>query len=96
MSLKAKLSHLNSEVVEVRGESVTVRELTAGQRVDLIGAFRDNPAKAMALICAMTALEDGSPLFTGEEADQLPPDVVDKIANVALRLSGMGDAIPNE
>lgn len=95
MSLKAKLAHLKSETVEVRGESVEVRELTAGQRAELLVVFRENAAKAMNLICAMTAVEDGKPIFTKDEADNLPPDVVDKIANVALRLSGMGDALPN-
>jgi hypothetical protein len=95
MSLKSKLASLKTEVVEVRGESVTVRELTAGQRVELLQVFRDNPAKAMTIICAFCAFDGGEPLFSTEEADNLPPDVVDAIANTALRISGMGDAGPN-
>lgn len=95
MSLKAKLSSLKTEAVEVRGESVTVRELTAGQRVELLTMFRDNPAQAMTLVCAMCAYDGGEPLFSREEAENLPPDVVDAIANVALQLSGMGRDDPN-
>lgn len=96
MSLKDKLSSLKTERVEVRGESVTVRELTAGQRVELLEVFRDNPARAMSLICSMSAFDGGEQLFTREEAENLPPDVVDAIANVALQLSGMGRESPND
>jgi hypothetical protein len=96
MSLKARLSQLKSETVEVRGETVTVRELTAGQRIELLEVFRENAAAAMTQVCAMAAVEDGAPIFTAEEAEHLPPDVVDAIASTALRLSGMGGGLPND
>lgn len=96
MSIKERLSELRHETVEVRGESVTVRELTAGQRVELLEAFRENAAAAMFLVCAMTARDENGLIWTREEAAELPPDVVDSIANAALNLSGMGASIPNE
>jgi hypothetical protein len=96
VSLKAKLSNLRHAEVEVRGERVTVRELTAGQRAELLPLFKDNPAKVFSLVCAMCAYDGDSLLFSRDEAESLPPDVVDAIAGEALKLSGMGDESPND
>jgi hypothetical protein len=96
VSLKAKLSNLKSSTIKVRGEEVAIRELTAGQRAQLYTVFKDDPVAAMPLVCAFCARDGGNPMFTAEEAAELPPDVVDAIANEALKLSGMGGDSPND
>jgi hypothetical protein len=96
VSLKTKLSMLKTSTVEVKGETVEVVELTAGQRASLQSVFQDSPLKAMTLVCAMCARAGGEPIWTAEEAESLPPDVVDAIAGEALKLSGMGDDSPND
>jgi hypothetical protein len=97
MSLKDRLSLLKTTEVEVRGEKVGVAELTAGQRESLLGLFQSSPVKAMAAVCAMCARdENGEAFLTPEDAETLPPDVVDTIAGAALKLSGMGDDSPND
>ena len=96
MSLKARLSKLKTSSVEVRGEMVEVVEITAGQREALIPMFKDSPVAAMRHVCAMCAVEDGEPVWTPEEAEKLPSDVVDAVANEALRISGMDDSSPND
>jgi len=96
MSLKERLSHLKTESVEVRGETVTVRELTAGQREKLVVVFRDNPAAAMAAVVAMCARDGSEPIWSEAEVADLPQDVVDAIGNAALRLSGLGGDDPND
>ena len=96
MSLKARLSKLKTSTVEVRGETIEVVEITAGQRESLIPMFKDAPVSAMRHVCAMCAMEDGSPVWTPEEAESLPSDVVDAVATEALRISGMDDASPND
>jgi hypothetical protein len=96
MTLKDRLSLLKTTEVEVRGEKVGVSELTAGQRESLLGLFQSSPIKAMAAVCAMSARdESGQAFLTAEDAESLPPDVVDAIAGAALKLSGMGDESPN-
>jgi hypothetical protein len=96
VSIKERISLLKTSTVEVRGETVGVVELTAGQREQLLPLFQDSPVKAMTYICAMCAREDGAQIWTPEEAANLPPDVVDAIAGEAMRISGMGDANPND
>lgn len=87
---------LKVSAIEVRGETVDVVELTAGQREALLPLFQDSPVKAMTHICAMCAREGGAPIWTPDEAEGLPPDVVDAIASEAMRISGMGDDSPND
>lgn len=96
MSLKDRLSALKSSEIQVRGETIGVVELNAAQREELLPLFQSAPVKAMRYVCAMSARENGEPIWTPEEAAELPPDVVDAIAGEAMRLSGMGDESPND
>jgi hypothetical protein len=95
VSIKDRLSKLKESSVEVRGETVSVTELTAGQREKLVPMFSESGVSAMRYICAMCARSDGELIWTPEEAENLPPDVVDAIAGEALKLSGMAPDAPN-
>lgn len=76
------------ETIDIRGQEVTVRELTAKQRAKWAkdaGADKFlGPAMLVSLSCV-------SPKFTLEEALEEPTEVIERITEIAMRLSGMGD-----
>lgn len=92
------LANIRKDVVEVRGEKVHIRELTAAERGRLLVAVRSDPTLGPTFVTGLCALKpDGSPLFTPEEAEKLnesASDVVDKISQAVLKLSRLEDAPP--
>lgn len=88
-----------SEVVEVDGVGpVTVRGLTAGARDEWeqrIYAAKGKPLRNVraGLVALCLVDEVGKPLFVSSDIDavgELPAAVVDRLYDVAARLSGMG------
>jgi hypothetical protein len=89
------LSALKRGKIEVRGQDVHFREIAAGERGMVVGAFNKDPAEAGVLIVALCVTDpDGKPLFSKEQASEVAkgaPDVVDCIAKAIMSLSGMED-----
>lgn len=86
-----------AEVKLPSGKAAIVRELTAGERGEVLRLFREtkNIAEIHARIVVMTVQDvDGKPSFKeGDTADilKLPGRVVQPIAERALELSAMGE-----
>ena len=101
MSLKERLLSLRasvpSETVNVTGVGqVEVRGLTAAGRDEWeqrIYAAKGKPVRNMrASLVALCLYEDGKPVFSSAEVDdlgELPANVVDRLWDVAARLSGL-------
>jgi hypothetical protein len=86
---------LKSESVSVNGREVTVRELNAGERGEVIRLFKDakNIAEIHARIVVMAAQRDGQPAFKEKDVPELlkyPGGIIQKLADKALELSAMG------
>ncbi len=89
---------LKTDVVQVRGKRVTVKEMTVAQRADVLEAFKTSAPKAQILCVAFCALgDDGTPMFGGDagKAGELPSDVADAISTKVMELSGLGDDAKN-
>jgi hypothetical protein len=82
---------LKTEAVEVRGEKILVRELTAGARTAVLEAAKVSPLTAQIIAAQMCAVDGTGALLckTYEQAADWPPDVVEAIADKAMNLSGM-------
>jgi len=80
-------SELTTEVIQVGGHPVTVREMTGRERFQL-SEKADDPRWDVLCWCAFTGMIDGRP-DTIEEMDQLKTEFIVLIANAVLRLSGM-------
>jgi hypothetical protein len=81
---------LKTEEIEVRGQKLTIRELSLSSRGKLIEATKKDPVATAAVIVELCLLgDDGNPMLTRADCQQLPSDVVEQIAEHAMRLSGM-------
>jgi hypothetical protein len=76
---------LQSEVLDVRGAQITVRELTYKQKAAWARAVQEDMYCAPYVLAAMVC----DPPVTKEEAEDWPAQVLEQIADVARRLSGM-------
>lgn len=74
-----------SEVVDVRGVSVTVRELTFRQKADWAKRATEDPLCAPYVLLSLVM----DPPVDAEEAAEWPADVVEDLVEVARRVSGM-------
>lgn len=81
------------EVITVDGAKITVRELSVGERAQVLRCAKDDPAILSALLARLCILNpDGTQMFTEADADKLAamrPEVVDPVARAVMRLSGM-------
>ncbi len=90
---------LPSRDVEVPewGGFVTVRGLTAGERVEFAGIYteEDMPRDAQALLAQMAMVnKDGSQMFTKDQVEALSgksADALSRVTSVAMELSGMAE-----
>lgn len=82
------------ETVTVGELQVTVRELTVGERAEFVACARDKPLLVPVLLVRLGVVnDDGSPAFTVQDEARiaaLRPEVVDAVARVVMRLSGLG------
>jgi hypothetical protein len=76
---------LISETIEVRGQQITVRELTSKQKGDWAKAAQADVYSAPYMLVALVC----EPGVSADEAAGWPADVVERIVDVARRLSGM-------
>jgi hypothetical protein len=77
---------LKEATFPVRGQSVTVRELTQGERNDWVKATQEDRYRTFAFLMSKCCI---TPSFTEEEACQEPTDVADVIVDKILKLSGI-------
>ena len=88
------LAALKREQVEVRGQTVHIRELSVADRDRLLKFEAGNATAIPAFLVAQCAVTpEGAPLFSAEEAAQLAqaaPEVVDAVAAAIMKLSGLG------
>ena len=85
---------VTAEVALPNGKKATVRELTAGERGEVIRLFREqkNIAEIHARIVVMSVTDGGKPVFTEKDVPDLlglPGRVVQPLADRALELSAM-------
>jgi hypothetical protein len=74
-------------VINVRGESITVRELTYKQKKQWARAVQEDMYCAAYVLASMVC----DPPVTQEEAEDWPAQVLEHVVEVATRLSGMDD-----
>ena len=101
-----KKRDLRREIVAIPewGGSLYVQEMTALQRdrfEEWVLNKGDNSPKGtrVAIIINTVVDEDGQPMFSDLDAADLgnkPADIIDRIAGVGLKLSGMSDAVVEE
>lgn len=78
---------LASETIEVRGQQLTIRELTSKQKGEWVKAVEGNHYAAPYMLAAAVC----DPPVTPEEAQQWPAQIIEQVCDVARRLSGMLD-----
>jgi hypothetical protein len=84
---------LRTETIQVRGESILVRELTAGQKARWAEEAERNKFEIQYRLAALTSVD---PPLTAEQAQELPSEVIEAICNCAMRLSGMDKEDPKK
>lgn len=92
-----EVKDLNEKDIEVKewGGSIKIREFTAKQRQEFTKAFAEDIAsdEALVKIVSLAAIkEDGSPLFTEEQAQQLKEKsgvILERLAEEVLKLNGL-------
>jgi hypothetical protein len=79
--------------VVVRNADVHFRELSVGERVEVLEAATKEATSLPPLIVAICVTDkDGNPLFSRDqlpELSKLAPEVVDAVAKGVMRLSGL-------
>ncbi len=84
---------LRSELVDVNGLQLRLRELSVADRGRLVQHAASSPATQAAVLVQMSAVNpDGALLFGETELDAicaLRPDVVKAIADHVMRISGL-------
>ena len=95
-------THVARETITVAGSDIEVRGLTAGARGRLLNSARNEDGSlnfeqyfAALVIEASYDPEEGTPIFTAADLDAvngLPVGIVEKIAETAQRLSGLGES----
>jgi hypothetical protein len=77
---------LKEATMEVREQTVRVRELTHSERLQWVRAISEDKFRGPQLLVSLGSLE---PKFSEEEAGDLPSDVVQAIVDKVLNLSGL-------
>ena len=98
------MQDVKSEIVEIpqwEGVKLEVRSMTGLERADMLERYMDNDGNmnirdlypSMIIACTFDP-ETGEPVFSGEQADALNAKnaaALEKVAQVAMRLSGMNE-----
>lgn len=79
---------LKESTLTIREQSVRVRELTQGERSELVKVVTEDKFRGPAFLVSVGCID---PKFSEEEARQEPADVIKEIADTIRDLSGMGD-----
>lgn len=82
---------LNSETIEVRGKTITVRELTYKEKSDWVKRVEEDQFCAPAALVAIVV----TPSISEEEAAGWPAQIIEQIVDVARRVSGFPDREPD-
>jgi hypothetical protein len=86
----SKLKERKSETIEVNGERIVCRELTA-EDVEALQQLQGTASTKHAIVLACTD-EQGQPIATdAQDLDGVPLRVLEQLAEPILRLSGMTD-----
>ena len=80
---------LRTESLEVRGQRLTVSELTSGARVQWVRTTRESPDESAPLLVSLCLLE---PTATVDDVKGWPAEVLDEVAEAIMRVSGMEKA----
>lgn len=83
---------LKSEIIDVRGQQLTVRELTDKQKGQWAKAVKNDVYCAASMLVSLVC----DPPVTIEEAADWPAAITEQVVGVAQRLSGMGDDEKND
>jgi len=78
---------LQTEAVEFRGEVITVREMTAAEKMKWSSAVTKDRTITLALAVQMCTSE--SPPLTVESLAEEPAGLIEALAKAAFRLSGI-------
>ncbi len=76
---------LKAETLEVRGQTITVRELTQKQKAEWAKRVTDDRYCAPHVLVSLVV----EPQVTAEEAADWPAQIIEQVVEVARRLSGM-------
>lgn len=76
---------LQSEQIEVRGQLITVRELTSKQKGQWAKRVSEDTYCAPYVLVSLVT----DPPVTVEEAETWPAQIVEQVVEIARRLSGM-------
>lgn len=82
---------LKSETIEIRGEQLTIRELTDRQKGQWAKAVKEDVYCAASMLVSLVC----DPPVTQDEAAEWPSQITEQVVAVAQRLSGMGDDAKN-
>lgn len=90
-----------AEVSLPNGKTATVRELTAGERGEVVKLFREQRgiAEIHARIIVMATVDGDEPVFREKDVPELlklPGRVIQKLADKILELSAMGESDPKK
>lgn len=77
---------LKEKTLEIRGQKVLVRELTAAQKAEWSTGSQGDKLRAQFFLASLCCVD---PVLTEEEAANSPSEVIDAIAECALELSGI-------
>ena len=81
------------EVVQFEGATIHLRELTVGERAEVLRVSQEEPVRLPLLLVRLCALDDaGAPMFAVEDEDKiaaLRPGLIDTVAHAVMKLSGM-------
>lgn len=78
---------LQSETITVRGEPITVRELTSKQKGQWAKAVQADVYCAPYFLASLVC----DPPVTAEEAEGWPSQIIEQVVEITRRLSGMAD-----
>ncbi len=76
---------LKSETIVVRGETITVSELSTKQKREWAKAVQADGFMAVPSLCALVC----NPPVTVEQADEWPSEISEQVVDIARRLSGL-------
>lgn len=76
---------LRSETITVRGETITVHELSTKQKREWAKAVQADGFMAVPSLCALVC----DPPVTVEQADEWPSEITEQVVEIARRLSGL-------
>lgn len=82
--------------VKLGGQTVTIREMTVGQRLEFEAAAAGKPSGEVALLAVIASVidQDGELLFEADDLPrlkELPPDDVLPIMRAVLKLNALTD-----